>query len=561
MAVSTRMSLAILVFAAACGGEDTTGPSPAAECTDPTVVDLSVGGLQVVDPALSGGCIALASHDSPSEYLVIAYSGAGQVTGTGVSGGYQLTTSPGAVAPAPARRASGADLLAVPVLGLEPQPMNAVEFHSHLRQREAQLARSGAASLSPRVAALRRGPPVVGAVEEFNACLSLSCEQVTRVTATARVVGEQGVVWVDNATTPGADALTSADLQQLSALFDDYVFAIDTTAFGLPSDIDGNQRVDILITEQVNKLTTDCSAGRVVGYFFGGDLLATYPGTNQREVFFAFAPRPASGNCPAVTRTTALRSLPPVLIHEMQHMISFNQRVLRRGRADEVAWLNEGLSHFAEDLGQLLIPDARCPASASCFAEFASGNLHNAYSFMSNPEATYLVAGEDDGPTLEGRGAAWLFVRWLADHFSSDTLRGTELTRALINGSATGALNVATATGVPFATLVGEWLSSLWVDGLTGVPTSGRLGYETWNFRTTFAANSPGTFPKAFPLEPTVASHGVLSASGTLRGGTGRFTLVGIPTGGAPVEVHLVGGGGSAPTAALTARLAVVRTR
>ena len=62
-------------------------------------------------------------------------------------------------------------------------------------------------------------------------------------------------------------------------------------------------------------------------------------------------------------------------------------------------------------------------------------------------------------------------------------------------------------------------------------------------------------------LEPTVASHGVLSASGTLRGGTGRFTLVGIPTGGAPVEVHLVGGGGSAPTAALTARLAVVRTR
>ena len=50
----------------------------------------------------------------------------------------------------------------------------------------------------------------------------------------------------------------------------------------------------------------------VVGYFFGGDLLPAYPGSNKREVFFAFAPKPASGTCPAVTRSGALRSLPPV---------------------------------------------------------------------------------------------------------------------------------------------------------------------------------------------------------------------------------------------------------
>jgi hypothetical protein len=429
-----------------------------------------------------------------------------------------------------------------------------------LRRREAALARSGAASLSPRGAALRRGPPVVGQQEQFNACLELSCEQVTQVTATARVVGQQGVIWVDNNTTPGADALTGADLQQLSDLFDDYIYPIDTTAFGATSDIDGNERIDVLITEQVNKLTADCSNGRVVGYFFGGDLLATYPGTNQREVFFAFAPRPAAGNCTAVTRSTALRALPPVLIHELQHMISFNQRVLRRGRADEVAWLNEGMSHFAEDLGQVLIPDARCPASSSCFAQFGGGNLRNAYDFMANPEATFLVAGDDDGPTLEGRGAAWLFLRWVADQFATDTVRGTEITRALINGAPTGALNVATATGVPFTTLVGQWLSSLWVDDLPGFPATDRLGYRTWNFRAVFAANSPGTFPKPYPLDPTVAS-GPLQVSGTLRGGSGRFVLVGVAAGGLPVEVLLTGAGGAAPTTALMARLAVVRTK
>jgi hypothetical protein len=103
-------------------------------------------------------------------------------------------------------------------------------------------------------------------------------------------------------------------------------------------------------------------------------------------------------------------------------------------------------------------------------------------------------------------------------------------------------------------------LSSLWVDDLPGFPATDRLGYRTWNFRAVFAANSPGTFPKPYPLDPTVAL-GPLQVSGTLRGGSGRFVLVGVAAGGLPVEVLLTGAGGAAPTTALMARLAVVRTK
>jgi len=512
----------------------------------------------VVD-ASQTGCIEFAGVTAAEEYLVVGYSGAGQVTQSGVSGGFELRVgAPVPTAVAPARRALvGLDL----VPGLAAEPGTALEFHATLRRREAALAASGAASLSPPSLAALRGPPTVGQQDVFRVCATLACVQFTPITATARVVGEHGVIWVDNEPTGGTEQLSLVDLQQLGSLFDDYLYPIDTTAFGATSDVDGSQRVDIVITERVNQLTSDCTNGRVVGYFFGGDLLATQQGSNQREVFFAFAPRPTVGNCPAVTRSTALRALPPVLIHELQHMISFNERVLRRGRGDEVSWLNEGLSQFAEDLGQFLIPDSRCPASTSCFSQFGSSNLRNAYEFMTNPEATFLVSPRDDGPSLEGRGASWLFVRWLADHFSSDTLRGTTLTRALTSGAATGADNIAAATGVPFPTLVGEWLSTLWADDLAGFPQAGRLRYRTWNFRSTYAANSPGTFPKAYPLEPLLVTGAGTSGSGTLRGGTGRFLRVALGPGNGPMQVRLTGPGGVAPAGALTARLAVVRTK
>lgn len=555
MSHSDRLTMLIALGLSGCGSNGGTGPGPAVDCAAPIQVALPVGGLRLVD-ASESGCIELPGATAAQEYLVVGYSGAGQVTARGVSGGFEVRAG---LAGQSAATSTRAPEVGPGLSGLGTEPGRALGFHDALRRREAALVASGAASLSPRSTAALRGPPSVGAQDNFQVCATLACASFTPITATARVVGEQGVIWVDNEPTAGAEQLTLADLQQLSALFDDYLYPIDTTAFGATSDIDGSERVDIVITERVNQLTTDCSDGRVVGYFFGGDLLYTQASSNQREVFFAFAPRPTVGNCPAVTRSVALRALPPVLIHELQHMISFNERVLSRGRSDEVTWLNEGLSQFAEDLGQFLIPDSRCPASSSCFSQFGSSNLRNAYEFMLNPEATFLVSPSDDGPTLEGRGASWLFVRWLADHFSSDTLRGTTLTRALTSGSLTGSANIAAATGVPFPTLVGEWLSTLYVDDLPGLPANGRLQFRTWNLRNTYAANSPGTFPKAYPLEPSVVTSAGTSGSGTLRGGTGRFLRVVLAPGSSPMEVRLTGPGGTAPAGNLAARIAVVR--
>ena len=86
----------------------------------------------------------------------------------------------------------------------------------------------------------------------------------------------------------------------------------------------------VLLTDAVNALTPDCTNGRILGYFYGGDML-NVTGSNHAEIFYAMVPAPNNGSCTGATRKNTLDRLKPTLIHEFQHMISFNQHALVRG--------------------------------------------------------------------------------------------------------------------------------------------------------------------------------------------------------------------------------------
>ena len=167
--------------------------------------------------------------------------------------------------------------------------------------------------------------------------------------------------------------------------------------------------------------------------------------------------------------------------------------------------------------------------------------------------------------TLEERGAAWLFVRWLADQFGTDA-NGSNVTRALVGTSQQGAANVAAVTGQPFETLVAEWMLAVYTDDLPNFTAlSPRLRYYSWGFRTVFANNCCGPdkpFESAFPFAPVNASAMPFSRTGTLRGGSGKhFSLV-LPAGTAAVDVLVArAAGGDELDPALAARLAIVRIR
>jgi hypothetical protein len=559
MRLKIRGLFPVAALAAACS----TGPDqgPPATCDAPASVTLSPGQHVVLGLAASGGCVALPAATTGATYFMALVSGAGTVTESGTSGTFALRMgNEGTLASAPAE-APGATAAASIVLDQD-QPFP-LRFHTALRERERELSSQTGNRLPVPAVAPALAAPVEGTERTFKVCKNLSCSQFDSVVAVARVVDQKTAIYLDKVV-PTFDTLTQADLVDLARTFNTYHYPINTNAFGAESDKDANGVVIILLTDAVNALTPDCSNGRVLGFFWGGDLLDV-SGSNRGEIFYAIVPAPATSTCTVIRRKETLDRLKPVLIHELQHMISFNQHALVRNGQSEVTWLAESLSHFSEELGGRLIPSSECVGFTSCRSQYMSGDLFNAYDYLGDTENVFLVHPSSSSGTLEERGAGYLFLRWLADQFGTDSL-GTNTTRALVQTSQTGASNVVFATGAAFPTLVAEWQLAVYTDDLSGfTPASPRLTYKSWGYRKVFLDNCCVTnapFAKAFPMDPVMASPSAFPflRTGTLRGGTGQHFQVTLPAGGPGVDVLVARtAGGSQIASSLEARLAIVR--
>jgi hypothetical protein len=431
-----------------------------------------------------------------------------------------------------------------------------------LRARERALSESPAAALfsQGRVASRASAPPVENEPRTFDVCSTRECTTFTQVAATAKAVQERVAIFVDDAAPAGG--YSEADLDDVAILFDDFLYPIDTVAFGRESDIDANGVVIVLLTHRVNALSPDCnSTGSVIlGYFFGADLLprsSRNPGSNEAEIFYGLVPDPDNLDCD-ITLDFARSRLPVTFIHEFQHMISFNQHALVRGGRSEDTWLNEGLSHFAEELGGRLIPDAECPFSMSCREDFLRGNLENAFEYLASTEDHFLIEPENSSGQLAERGANWLFVRWLVDHFATDSVLGADLTQRLVATNQVGAANVAAQTSATFSDLIPEWQMTNYLDNVPGFDQpSTRLRYKTWNFR-----DPAETFDFSYPLAPDITSGTDYIHTGVLRAGSGRHILVTQAGSAAAVDLRLTSPSGTEPvSSSADPRIGLVRVR
>ena len=548
--VRRPLPVALLAGLIACsGGDSETGPEvPVLTCSPgpaPTVI--APGDFRVLDPAVSEGCVRLPPAGvGGAEYLIAALSTAGQETPSGVTVDYAFQ---GASSPA----TPVAEPLTFPSPLSEDwgRSTDADRFHQALRVRERLLAADPGARLGrPRVQRVPM-PPVVGVKDTFTVCANADCSAFATVGATAKYVGPKGAIFLDDLVPSGG--LTQADIDTLGLLFDGGIggaapnmYQIDTTAFGRESDVDDNGRVIILLTDAVNNLSGTCADGSIIlGFFYGGDLLprsAVNTGSNEAEVFYGLVPK-LTGSC-AVSKDFVTQQIAPVVIHEFQHMISYNQHVLIRGNAEgEQVWLNEGLSQFAEELGGRLLGDGPGQGQASSrLVQFSIGNILNANEYLLNPESHFLIMPGSSTGTLEERGAAWLFVRWLADHYAADS-NGTSLTRQLVGTALLGAANVEAATGSTMNQLVPLWQMANYLDNLPGfTPADPRLAYPSWDFRhiyDTLHFQRPDLVPRSYPLRPDSTTTGTYGRIGTLRAGSGRHLRVLQSAGAASVDVML----------------------
>ena len=408
-----------------------------------------------------------------------------------------------------------------------------LQFDLTLRRAERELAsRVGALNRPQAAAPLARVPPMVGDRRVFKVCGNADCTTHPTVVAFARNVGTHIAVFQDSVDEANGRALSTADLDTLRLLFDTLLYAADTSAFGRESDIDGNGVVIVLMTGKVNSLVpSPCTGGYIGGYFYGGDLLTAFTGGNASEIFYSIVPDPSGTLSCLHTAAGVKHTVPATFIHEFQHMISFNQHVLLRGnRLGEDLWLNEGLSHYAEELGARLF----LPGDSTTFCYFIFGDLYNSAQYLATPESNFLVDTAGIGG-LANRGAYWLFVRFMVDQFSSDTSRAANnvVTRALDLTTFTGAGNVTHATGTPFATVVERWALANYVSDLPAFTAPAALQYNRWHFRTDYGrirssciprtSPNPPPFPSAYPLFPLSGDGSAINLGGTLHSGSGSY--------------------------------------
>ena len=571
MSLKSSLRWSVVVASLVACGSDTTGPSLSV-CGVVAPTTLAVGDVSIVDPA-GGPCVAVpsvpAAGGAGAAYLYLAVSTAGSQTANGITGPYAIS---GASVPATADQAP----LPSPLLSSFKPALTAEQFHMMLRRREratasdprAVLFRSAAKAPSLAVAAA----PQVGDQKDFFVCRNTTCDPpFVTVTATAQEVSGNLAIFVDNASTV-TQLYTPTDLTNIGQLFDKYLYPIDTTNYGRESDIDGNGVVQVLLTPQINKLSGNCNQTHsvILGYFFSVDLEPTATGPNKGEVFYSIVPDPGNTAC-TVPKSFAEDNLAPTFIHEFQHMISYNRHVLLNGGPGQTedTWLNEGLSHYAEELGGRLIPDAQNPLlqpNENTLGQFAGSDYDNAYNYLRNPEAVSLIESDQSTGLLTERGANWLMVKWLGSQFGTTTpnpasflVQSTDFTLKLENTTLVGSANVAQQSGQSFPDLVTWWQLANYLDDLPGfTPVNPQLQYVGFNLRAALAQLNQ---TPSFPLVPDSTLTGAYSHAGTLHQGSGHHVRI-VQSAGAPgVQFKLSGQAGGAISATLVARVGLVRVR
>jgi hypothetical protein len=534
-----------------------------ADCSsDHGGLSLEVGGWITV-AAAAAPQLCLAAHGAGAEFLLVPF------LATTVSRTLQVEIAGEGILAAPTGpSAMRLEHSALPGADGE----YATRFDRLLREREARdltpLVTGTPAERAPRFSVSPAPPPTVGDTLLLNVNAQSSCTSPINRRARVTAVSQRAVV-VEDVQNP-AGGLTMEEYRSIARDFDELVYPTVTRAFGEPSDIDGNGRVLILFTRAVNELTPPNSESHVNGFFYSRDLfprtnsggLRGCAGSNVAEIVYLLAPDPTGEvNGHRRTRQSVFERSPGVIAHELQHLINASRRLRVVGGQNwsEEFWLNEGMSHIAEELTfyaatplahrqNINISVIRGTAGVlSRFNQYQASNFARFILYLQRPESASPISG--DG--LATRGASWSFLRYVADR------RGgveEDLWRKLTDSNLTGYENLSSAIGSNPLAWMHDWAVSLFVDGL--VPVQPAFRQLSWDSRSVVPAftSAGGAYPlRTTELRPGPAgvAHLQLTAGGA---GMVRFTAA---PGARPVI--RTSSGTSAPPPEL--RLTLVRTR
>jgi uncharacterized protein YjdB len=486
---------------------------------------------------------------------------------TGVSG--PPLPSVGPATPGQLSVASGASLLA---------NAGAARFDAALRRLErdvfarripaARAARSLRASASAAGSGSLSAVPAVGDQVSYNTSRT-PCTSASMRAGTVVAVTTHAVVVADNANPAGG--FTAEEYASIGQQFDNLVHPVLTANFGTPTDIDANgARSVVFYTRAVNELTPAGSNFVIGGFFHPRDLFPKVgpdpnstdddcATSNEAEMFYMLVPDPngeVNGN--VRTKESVRRTTVGVTGHEYQHLINAARRIyVNNASSFEEVWLNEGLSHIAEELlfyrASGLAPRQNITLSTLRSSQtildavnaYQVSNFGRLIEYLEDPEGRSPYANDDE---LATRGATWQLLRYAADR--SSTTQQT-LWFNLANSRTTGVANFTAVFGGEFIPLVRDWATAQYTDD--AVATTATLQHPSWHYRSILPALLD---PQTFPLKTRTLVAGT-PLSLTLKGGSAAYLRFGVG-GDATGRITPTSSGAALPAAV---SVTVVRTR
>lgn len=440
--------------------------------------------------------------------------------------------------------------------------------------------------------------------------LNVSCDTADADTITAEVmaVGARAVMMEDTEVDRSLVG-ESMDYDSLAEAFDEEIFGTNVAYFGEPTDIDGNGRTYVLFTPKVNQLSDSDEEGQVTGFFLSSDLAdsgdSDKSGTqadgiceasNEAEVVYLLAPDPDGEHGDPVEVSDAKRIASGTAAHEFQHLLNAGNRTIDQtgGFGDlEETWLDEGLSHVAEEVvglgvtgdpirSNLTFSDVvENQREADLFNTFHISNFARLAFYMKAPAADSVIARRDPGglASLRMRGYWWIFLRWLADQEASASaapvpVSGEEnffrvLAKADGGGLSQGVDNIESTTGSTWPDLLADFGLTLSADD-TVPDLDERVTLRSWNLPVAYRQLRQATggnggdvspFDEDYPLALTENTFTSDTIDFEVPGGTQEFLILRSQGSTPAVTLELSNQAGSALSTSSNARVIVARAR
>jgi hypothetical protein len=564
-----------MVLAVACGGHDVTPPVT----TPSDITSMNVGEVRLLNPTDIPNGINLQASTSARDYLIVVANTSSQhdVPSNFVVKADKSTTGVFSLETAADLSAQSRMQLNQIPLARTPQEVFESGVRSFERTRLSLRSRSnllGATGIGARRSSqvATASVPAVGDVINVNvpngnpAPGKDLCSDFFPTQAVVASVSNKAILMVDTLDGPPSTLFTQAQMDSITSEFDNITYPTDAAYFNTPTDVDGNGRIIMLFTGEINKLTPPAAPGSnsgfIGGFFFAGDFFPptgtnSCAGSNQAEIFYLLSPDP-TGRFGNIRTTGSVRQgTRGTIAHEFQHMINAGNRFIStdpRVTAFEATWLDEALAHFAEDavgrvqrgFGDLqtltfsdLVPCNNCSQSND-FNAFFFQNLARLTYWM-NKDDTYSPMSKLADTSLAVRGAAWAIVRYAADNYSAGLPR--TFTHALVAGPDTGFRNFNAATKVPLDTVVKGWLVSMYADHLGVTGLDAKYQYRSYNFRNVMPPVARSVLSQSvatYPLRVQSIGSGSDNISANNISGTGSFFRLTVAAGAGAKNVKVL---------------------